>query len=228
METDIPFSRKEVNHVLLVSFIAFAVLITAVFLSYQYAKKYTSYVILPGGTDAYYGEPQKTQQNPQPQTRSNTFFADAKEEWKQQKGILFPYSFSYPSSMKLGVFPGDPHDPVTIFWGNLDSQQTIFMRVELLDTDEFRTYIPLPKRRFVEDWWKQYSYNGIASYTEITNKAGLKGHRASYADSSGNASKYHFFFEVPGRSDIMLWMSSDIIDWSVFERMIESLSWDAK
>ena len=220
------YEKKELKKILLVSFIAFLILIVSVYLAYLRAKTYTSYVILPGGTGAYYGETYGKQQQYEPSVTK--FFADPKTTWATQKGTIFPYAFSYPTSMKLGIFPGDPHDPVTIFWEKTNSQVTIFFRVELLDTDQLRTYIKLPKRQFVENWYKQYGYRGVASYTEITNKQGLKGYRVSYADTSGNASTYHFFFEVPGRSDIMLWMSSDIIDWSVFERMVESLTWETK
>ncbi len=234
METDppiihkVPLSKKELRQVLFAAVIAFTILMASVIGAYRYAKRYTSYVILPGGSDAYYGEPEKPQQKLQSQAPPNKFFADNTIEWVTQKGTVFSYAFFYPKSMKLGVFPGDPHDPVTIFWEKTNSQETIFFRVELLDTHELRKYIQLPKRQFVENWYKQYGYKGVASYTEITNKQGLKGYRISYADASGNASKYHFFFEVPGRPDIMLWMSSDIIDWSVFERMVESLRWDTK
>ena len=229
MEMNVPLSKKEVKKVLMVSFIAFVILMTAVLVSYSYARKYTSYVILPGGSGAYYGEPEKLQQTVIPKTpEPQKFFADKDTEWVQQKGKLFPYVFEYPKTMNVGVFPGDPHEPVTIFWQNTNSQETIFLRVELLNENNNQKYIALPKRKFVENWWKQYRYAGIASYKEITNKNGMKGYRVSYADVNGIASKYHFFFEVPQRPDLMIWMSSDIIDWSVFERMVESLSWEAK
>ena len=58
----------------------------------------------------------------------------ADDVWATNEGKQFPYSFSYPKTLSLGVFTDDPFDGVTIFYGNTSPQENLFFRVENLTT----------------------------------------------------------------------------------------------
>jgi len=175
------------------------VLCIGVFLAYQSAKSRTSTVVLPGGI-TYLG--------PTPTTTQTSL--------AQYKGKLYPFSFSYPSSFSLGWFPNDPYDAVTAFLPHTDSNKNVFFRVEKLN----RT--PL---EYAQTWWKQYTWKGVSTVTALTNSNGLKGYRAKYLDQSDKTPYDHVFFEVPGRTDLIIWISGKLFTPDVFDRLVDSVSW---
>lgn len=194
----LPNNAKEISVVVT----AFLVLTGMVLLAYQYSRPRPGGIVLPGGI-TYLG--------PSP--------SQADVKWATQTGKKYPYSFLYPSSLSLGVFPSDPFDAVTIFWGDTNPQENLLLRVETLKDPK------KSKKDYVRDWWKDYTWKGVADIAEFTNSNGLKGYRAKYLDSSGTSPFDHVFFEVPGRPDLVIWMSGKMLEQGVFDKIVDSVSW---
>ena len=190
----------------------FLILLGIVLLAYQYSRPRGGSIVLPGGI-TYLG-PSPTQP---PTPGKISVSADAK--WNTQTGKKYPYSFLYPSSLSLGVFPSDPFDAVTIFWGDTNPQENLLLRVETLKDSK------KSKKDYVLDWWKDYTWKGVSDITEFKNSKGLKGYRAKYLDSSGSSPFDHVFFEVPNRPELVIWMSGKMLEQDVFDKIVESVSW---
>ncbi len=180
-----------------------------VIVSFQRAKSRTGTIVLPGGI-TYLGPTQK----PQPSVK-----------WQEHKGKIYPYVFSYPNSLNLGVFPGDPYDSVTIFLPNTDAQKNLFFRVENLAKDA-PEYVGKSKLEYAQNWWKAYSiWTGVESITSFANSQGLKGYRARYQLMDKTIPYEHVFFEVPNKPGLVIWISSSLFSQEVFEKIIDSVSW---
>lgn len=207
---------------IVVAVILFLILVVATVTSYQYAKKRTGAVVLPGGT-TYLG-PSPT---PPPVTvREGQIPVPDTASWGQHKGQTFPYSFEYPTTLSLGFFPGDPFDGVTVFYENTDPQKNIFLRVEnLKEMTGTAGFVNQSKLEYVKGWWKQYNWNGVASVTAFTNSHGLTGYRAKYLDNQGTSPYDNVFFEIPNRPELVIWISGKLFPQPVFDRMVDSLIW---
>ncbi len=199
------FSPKILIPTLLVSLVLFA----GMYIAYRTARSRPSTIVLPGGS-TYLG-PIPTPMTPQ-------------RSWKTYKGKFFPYSFRYPSSFSLGWFTNDPYDAVTAFIPNTDANANIFFRVYDLTKLKKTAYIGKPMD-YAQNWWKDYTWKGVSSVTMFTNAAGLTGYRARYIDTSGNTPYDHVFFEVPGRTDLIVWMSGKLFTQDVFEKVVDSVEW---
>lgn len=204
--------------------IAIIVLLTgATILSFWYAKGRPGSIVIPAG-NTYLG-PSPTLLPTEPQ--SARIAVPPNDPLVQQKGKIFPFSFSYPKSLSLGVFPGDPFDSVTIFWGNTNPQENLLFRVEnLKDIPAVREYLNKPKIEYARDWWKQYNWKGVDSVAQFTNSKGLTGYRAKYKDARGATPFDHVFFEVPGRADLIIWMSGKLLSQETFDKIVDSVSWN--
>ncbi|OGG14485.1 hypothetical protein A2875_02080 [Candidatus Gottesmanbacteria bacterium RIFCSPHIGHO2_01_FULL_46_14] len=174
--------------------------------AFESAKRRTPTIVLPGGI-TYLG--------PSPLAAP----VPPADEWVTYQGKLFPYSFSYPKSLSLGVFPNDPFDSVTIYWGNTNPQENLLLRVEK------RSPAATPIIEYARDWWKQYNWSGVKSVEQFKNSKGLTGYRAKYIDSTGKTPYDNIFFEVPGKPELVIWMSGKLLDQETFDRLIESVSW---
>lgn len=181
-------------------------LLISVFAVFEFSKPRASQIILPGGI-TYLG--------PSPSTPS-THSSPSSQTWSTQTGKIFPYSFSYPSSLSLGVFPNDPTDGVTLFQKGTEASANLFFRVEKLDGKPME---------HAQNWWKQYAWNGVESVTAFTNSKGLKGYRAKYLDATGNTPYDHVFFEIPDHKDLMIWLSGKLFSQEVFDTIVDSVDW---
>lgn len=198
----------ETKKVLVVTVVAFLILTAAAVAAYSYSASRPGSLVIPGGV-TYLG----------PKPTADVTSAE-------QKGKIFPYSFSYPSTLSLGVFPGDPFDAVTIFWGNTNPQENLLLRVEDLNKiPNMKSYVGKSKKSYVENWWKQYDWKGAASVSEFTNSKGLKGYRAKYTDAGGTSPHDNIFFEIPGRPELVIWMSGKLLEQPVFDRIVDSVTW---
>lgn len=205
------------------SLIIGALLLFLVIGAFFQAKNRTGTIVLPGGR-TYLG-PTPTQQ-----VIPNTPSADGKipvasdNKWVEKNGAVFPYTFSYPESLSLGVFPNDPYDAVTIFYEQTDSNENIFFRVENLTTLKKSQYAGTIEE-YAKTWWKDYAWKGVSSITPFTNKNNLKGYRALYVNDLGKTPYEHVFFEVPGNPNLVIWISGKLFDKSVFDAIVDSVSW---
>lgn len=212
---------EETKQTLVVAGVAFIILTTITILAYQHAKGRQGGLVFPAGI-TYLG-PTPTQAPPPP---SDKIAVPANTSWALQGGKIYPYQFSYPTMLSLGVFPGDPYDAVTIFWGNSNPQENLLLRVEDLNKiPDMKQYIGTSKKDYAQIWWKQYSWKGVASVDAFTNSKGMKGYRAKYVDSQGKTPADNIFFEVPGRPELVVWMFSRLLEPTVFDKIVDSLSW---
>lgn len=214
-------SPKELQKTLVIAGGAFLVLVSATYLSYRQSKSRTPQIVLPGGV-SYLG----LSETPVPKPVSGKIAVPNDAIWDTWKGKKYPYSFSYPTSLSLGFFPNDPFDAVTIFWGNTNPQENLLLRVENLSADpKNKQYVKGSKRTYVENWWKQYSFTGISTIEEFTTTHGLKGYRVGYKDSSGKTPYEHVFLEVPGKPELVVWLSQKLLEKPIFDKVVESLTW---
>lgn len=206
--------------ILLVALSIFLILSAASYASYRYAKERTGAVVLPGGI-TYLG-PSPSPSSVSAANNSSTITVPVGTAWSVYQGKIFPYSFSYPNNLALGVFPNDPFDSVTIFWGNTNPQSNLLLRVENLNKiSGAAKYVNEPKINYVQNWWRGYSFSGMGKITQFTNSQGLAGFRARFEGATFD----DIFFEVPNRPELILWMSGKLLDQVTFDRIVESVAW---
>lgn len=216
---DVPQSRIGI-----LAIIVSALLFIGVFIAFQSSKSRPGTIVLPGGI-TYLGPTPTTQATDanSPVTGGKIPIAqDAK--WVTRKGTMFPYSFSYPETLSLGVFPDDPYDAITIFYPGTDANANIFFRVEDLNRLNKKQYIGKPLQ-YAGIWWKDYRWKGVASVTAFTNSNGLNGYRAKYLNNQEQTPYDHVFFEVPGTPDLIIWLSGNIFTPEVFDDIVDSVAW---
>lgn len=213
--------NKDVKQPLFVSGVLFVFLTMGTIAAFWYAKGKPGTIVLPGGI-TYLG-PTPTQA---PSQGSEKISVDPNVSWNIQKGKIYPWEFSYPASISLGVFPNDAYDAVTIFWGNTNPQENLLLRVEdLSKIPDMAQYIGKSKKEYANIWWKQYSWKSVSSITAFTNSKGMKGYHAKYFDNNDNVPYDNIFFEVPNRPELVIWMASRILDKGVFDKIIDSITW---
>jgi hypothetical protein len=181
--------------------------------------------VVPGWTD--FSAPQPTKE---PEPQQTIFTADAKTPWNIWKGKTFPYQFSYPDTLTLTGFPNDPMDSAGISWGGRKPQENILINVIDLSTNKtFEPYIKKSKQEFVSNWWKQFSgLTGVSPITDFTNKKGLKGYKARFINSAGQTPNLDVFFEVPKNPNLIIRIANGILDPTLFDAIVETVSWEKK
>lgn len=198
------------------------ILILLVVIAFLSAQGRTSSLVLPGGI-TYLGPSTTVMPTPTPRN-SAIIEIPTNATWADYGGKKFPYHFSYPTSLSLGVFPNDPYDAVTVFLPGTDGSGNIFFRVDNLTLMNKPTYIGHTEQ-YARDWWKAYAWKGVKSITKFTNSSGLVGYRASYTDTKGENPYDHIFFEVPKHKDLVIWLSGGLFDHATFEKIVDSVSW---
>jgi len=197
------------------------VLFIGVFIAFQSAKSRPSSIVLPGGI-TYLGPSPSPRISPISQSSHIPVSSDAK--WVERKGALFPYTFMYPETLNLGMFPNDPYDSLTVFYEGTDANANIFFRIEDLNKLNKSSYIGKPKE-YAQNWWKDYAWKGVANVSEFTNSKGLRGFRAKYLNEKGETPYDHVFFEVPNRKDLIIWISGKLFDQPVLDTMVDAVTW---
>ena len=198
-----------------------SILLIVVIGAFLSAKDRTGTIVLPGG-NTYLG-PTPTA-IPVPPVSGDIIPVPKDVSWIERKGAVYPFTFSHPASLSLGVFPNDPYDAVTVFHPGTDANANIFIRVEDLTKLKKNQYIGKPKE-YASDWWKDYSWKGVAEVSIFTNAAGLTGYRAKYLNDEGLTPYDHIFFAVPNKPNLIIWMSGRLFEPAVFSRMVDSVSW---
>jgi hypothetical protein len=195
--------------------------------AYQYAKKRSGVVVLPGGI-TYLGPSIAPTSPPAPPAPSK-FTAAANVEWKDFKGKTRPFTFSYPSTLTLVTYPNDVTESVSFSWNNIPAQSNIMFRINDINATEPKMvpYIDKPKIEYVKNWWTQYTggLKGVSSVTEFTNSKGMKGYKAKYLNHANQTPNDDIFFEVPGRTDLMIRFGNGQLDATVFDRIIDTFYW---
>jgi hypothetical protein len=211
------------------------VILLIIILRHNLAFQQKSTVVLPAG-GTYLGPKdtptQAAQQNPQPETSSTEgkFTVSQDTPWVTIKGNKYPYTFRAPKTLKLVTFPGEnTYDIYAISWNNQPSDQNVLIGVDNLNNVETsKQYITISKRTYVENWYKQFGgLKGVASVAEFTNSNGLKGYRAKYLNTTGVNPTDDIFFEVANPA-LVIHMASGVLASDVFNKIIDSVAWNAK
>lgn len=209
----------------IVAVVAVAILTGITILAYQYAKGRSSTTVLPGGT-TYLGPGQENQQNTPPPAQASKFNVDASTPWQVYKGKKYNFSFSYPTTLPIVVFPNDITDSVAISWNNVPPQNNIMVRVNDIRNTEPKMiqYIGDPQA-YVNNWWKQWSgLKGVKEVTTFTNSKGMTGYRAVYINTADQTPNENVFFTVPGRTDLMVMFANGSLEKTVFDKIIDSFT----
>lgn len=207
------------------------VLCLSVFAAYRYSQNQSGGLVIPAGT-TYLGATPTPPNKINPPTTIPTqpvlrFKAEKTVPYKEFTGTLYPYSFSYPETLSLVIFAtSPPTDSVAIVWEKIPPQQNILLNIEVIKERD-KTMVDKSKSEFVKNWWKYFSgLKGIASVTTFTNSNGLKGYKAQYVNSAGETPNVDVFLEVPPRPEILIHLANGILDWSIFDRIIDSVDWN--
>lgn len=216
--------RSSEKQVIIPAAIISAVLFIGVFFSYVSARQKTGTVVLPGGITYLGPTPTATPTSGDTSGTEGKIQIPAGTTWKERTGATFPYAFMYPETLALGVFPNDPYDAITVFHQGTDANANIFFRIENLTTLKKEQYIGNPME-YASTWWQDYAWEGAENVRAFTNSSGLKGYRATYRNSQGKTPYDHVFFEVPGKPHLIIWMSGRLFEPLVFDRMVDSVSW---
>lgn len=183
-------------------------------------------MVLPAGTTYLGSSPTPTGWLPS-LTPIPKFTADETVSFKQYFGAVYPFSFSYPETLTLVTFADNPpKDTIAIVWDNIPPQQNILLNIESIE-DRDQSLVDKPKQEFVSTWWKYFSgLKGVASVTPFTNVNGLNGYKSVYLNFANESPNLDVFFEIPNRPDIMLHLANGSLDATIFNRIIDSLSWN--
>jgi len=197
----------------------------AVYAAYRYSQKQAGNIILPGGVTYLGPSPNQPQEAQQPPTAPLRFSAPSTVTWATQYGKIYPYSFSYPSTLPLVIFPGDQSDSFAIVWGNIPAQQNLLVNIEFIDKRD-PNLLGKPKQEYVTNWYKFFSgLKGVAKVEPFTNVSGLKGYKASFTNWTNTSPNTDIFFEIPNKPEIMLHLANGILEPAIFDRMVDSVKW---
>jgi hypothetical protein len=216
-------------------FVAIAVvfLLVIIFVWHAWTAKRVGKIILHSGVT--YTGPTPTggaavAQEPQAPANGK-FMAASDTPWKIITGGIYPYSFEAPETLKLVRFPNDQYDIYAIDWNNISPQSNVLIGVDnLTRNDTLKAYInDTSKKNYVENWWKQFgSLSGVSSVTPFTNSKGMKGYKAKFLLQGGSPAPYEdIFFETAKKKDIVIHLSNSVLDDSVFNRIVDTVSWGA-
>lgn len=173
-----------------------------------------------------YTGPDQTQQKQLPEK----FTVDDTTKWIRKTGKLYPYSFDAPETLTLVRFDNDPYDIYAVSYNNQPPSSHVLIGVDNLSAkEELKQYIKQPKTVYVQEWWEHIGgLSGLSSITPFTNSKGLNGYRAKFLLKDGTPTPYDdVFFEVPKRNDLVIHLSNAILEPDVFNRIVDSVSWDA-
>ena len=217
---------KLIVRIILLSLAGIFIIGSTIYLSYLYSQRQSNNLILPGGV-TYLGPSEKKNegQTQSPSTNPVRFTAPNTDNWKTHRGKIYPYSFSYPSSLPLVIFPDDTTDSVAISWNNIPPQINILLNMELIEKRDPK-FMKQTKLEYVKNWYRFFSgLKGLAKVDQFTNINGLKGYKAIYINTLNQTPNVDIFFEVPTSSDKLIHLANGILDPSIFERLVDSLKW---
>lgn len=208
----------------LLTIVGIIILAGATYASYRYSQTRPGDIVLPGGV-TYLGPSPTQGATAQPTTSQMLFTADSDTPIITQQGKIYPYSFSYPSTLSLVVFTDDLTDSVAISWADLPPEENILLNMEIIDKRDPK-WINQPKIEYVKAWHKYFpGLKNIDSVETFINKKGLSGYKARYINIDDSSNNLDVFFEVPDDNNLMIHMANGMIESSIFERMLDSLNW---
>lgn len=219
--------------------VTFIILLSIVFLAYQYSKPRIGTVVLPGGI-TYLGpspttQDQRSKINNQKESQNEVdalaeqsrFTAESDVAWSTVKSKKYGYTFSVPETLTLEPFLTDEFDAYAITWNNVPKEANVLIGVEDLASDEKKmAYVQKSKKEYVESFWsKQYNLTGVKTIETFTNSKRLKGYKVKFQTNEGVSPFDDVFFEVPNKPNLLFHLSHAILDPAVFEKIVDSVDW---
>ena len=228
MDNDVTNGQPDIKVMAIATIVGLIILGGALYVAFRYSQTRSSNIILPAGVTYLGPSPTPTVSPDQPPTAPLRFTAPSDVTWLTYDGKLYPYSFSYPSTLALVVFPGDLTDGVAIAWGNIPPQQNILLNMEFIDKRD-PALRDKPKVEFVKTWYKYFSgLKDLRKIEPFTNTSGLKGFKASYINYAGNSPNVDVFFDVPDDKNKLIHLANGILDPEIFKRLVDSVKWNPK
>lgn len=213
----------------------FLVLVAIVFLAYQYSKPRPGAVVLPGGITYLGPSPTIAISDKQKaisvaETERLRFTAGSDAVWTTVKSTKYGYTFAVPETLTLEPFLTDEFDAYAITWNNVSKEANVLIGVEDLSRDEKRApFVQKSKKDYIESFWsKQYNLTGVKTFEPFTNSMGLKGYKVKFQTTDGVSPFDDVFFEVPKKPNLVIHLSNAILDPTVFDRIIKSVTWPSQ
>ncbi len=146
-------------------------------------------------------------------------------DWLRAGGSVYPYTFLYPEEMKLVSFPSDPLDSWGWEVGEDSAAQNLVVFVETLSSYGF-SYSGLDGiKEFINVYPSFYSgLSGVKSISEFINGQGVTGFKVVFINSAGQSPNLDVFFPVPGFADQVLHLGSGKVPKTIFDRIVDSIS----
>lgn len=216
---------QDLNKLIIGSIVAIVLIGGAITVAYVHSQQARSDIVLPGGI-TYLGptsaaSPSNITSTPTPEK----FTVKADTEWNVHTGLSYPYSFSYPATLKLVVFPKDPNDSVAFDWNGIPVEQNILLNIEKIDA-RFPQLVNKPKSEYVAAWYKSFpGLKNLGKMEEFTNSKGLKGYKAWYTNTQGETPNVDIFLEVPNSPNLLIHLANGRLEESVFIRIVDSVQW---
>jgi hypothetical protein len=207
---------------------AIALVTVGTLVAVQYSKKRSGTIVLPGGVTYLGPSPTAVPAQTDTVAPAALFTADANTEWTTFKGHKYPYSFSYPKTLTIVVFPNDVLDAAAIAFSNIPAQQNILANVDdISKNDKMKQYAGTQsKDKYVENWWKQFGgLKGVSSIKAFVNTKGLHGYRTKFINTAGQTPNEDVFFEVPAHPELVIRLANGILDKPIFDRIIDTVGW---
>jgi hypothetical protein len=226
-ENEIPAIPGNYSKIAIIAVVTVIILTLITVGAYQMAKKRAPVIVLPGGV-TYLGPTATPAPVPTAPVQSKFTAADD-VAWNTYKGKKQPFTFSYPSTLKLVTFPDDVTESVAFSFNNINPGSNIMFRLSIIKQIEpkMAEYIDKPKIEYVKNWWTQYpgGLKGVGSITEFTNSRGMKGYKAKYKNHADQTPNDDVFFEIPGHNDYMVRFGNGLLDTGIFNRIVDSFYW---
>ena len=162
-----------------------------------------------------------------PPTAPQRFTAGPEVPWIELKGTIHPYSFKYPETLNLGIFPNDPSDSVAIIWGNIIPENNLFLNIENIP-DRDPAYVGKIEE-YARNWHRFFSgLVDVQSVVRFINANGLVGYKAIYINTAGQSPNTDIFFEIPNDPNKTIHIANGVLDPTIFDRIIDSLDYKAE
>ena len=189
---------------------------------YVYSQKTGGRLILPRGAN-YTGKEGFNANTPP--TAPVRFSAAADTPWASYKGKIYAYSFSFPQTLDLAIFPNDKSDSVAINWGNIPAENNILLNMEFISQRDAQ-YVG-KVQEYARNWWKFFpGLKGVVSVDKFTNANGLTGYKAVYTNIAGQSPTVDVFLEIPQNKDLAIHIANGVLDPAIFNRIVDSIKWE--
>lgn len=216
---------QDLNRLIICTIIAVVLIAGAIAVAYIHSRSARSDIVLPGGI-TYLGPssiPSPSYITNTPPAEKFTVYPDV--EWKIHTGLTYPYSFSYPETLKLAVFPKDPNDSVAFDWNGIPVEQNILLNIEKVDA-RFPELTNKPKSEYVKVWYKSFpGLKNLGKMEEFTTPTGLKEYKAWYTNTQDQMPNVDIFLEVPNVPNLLIHLANGRLEESVFNRIVDSVEW---